>query len=237
MALQHKIFVSGSIGPVIFYERNGVPCARAKPTKVRQTKATKAASKEFGKAVRYSRILRDALQGIIPFPKDKSVMYRLNNALLDWLRASKDDHEVRIRLAKYFEKFEFNKESELSYRLRKNPLVSFETPGIILVNIPAFLPKSDIAAPNNTRSVAWEITAVSCNTNSELPWRYSTRLEMNYDTNPIPGQEIKIPFKINSNDLVLVVISLKYTAMRNEKLAVVSEPRWLPAGVVAATYS
>ena len=55
MALQHKAFVTSSAGNVIFYEFRGKPCARAGPTRVRQTKATKSVATLFGKVARYSK--------------------------------------------------------------------------------------------------------------------------------------------------------------------------------------
>lgn len=77
-----KVFASGTIGNVIFYERLGTACARSKPATVRQTGATQAAAEVFGRAKRVSRQLREGLNGVLPNAKAREVMYVTDKAVV-----------------------------------------------------------------------------------------------------------------------------------------------------------
>ena len=238
MALQHKTFVTGSLGNIIFYEFRGKPCARARPTKVRQTKATKAVAGLFGKAARYSKILRRGLKETLPFPKDKPMMYRLNKVLLDWLRQSMKNKTELNPTMKYLSVFEFNEESELIPKFKKKPVVDFTKRGKITLTIPALTPNPDLSAPTYTKSIGWTITAVSCNTKSQrdIPKTHPTYLEMEYSNSLVETQQIELPFTISSGDIVLVAISLRYRATRKGSVVEITDKGWLPAGVVGAMY-
>ncbi|MBB1286923.1 hypothetical protein HRH25_21250 [Flavisolibacter sp. BT320] len=86
MARIDKIFASGTIANVIFYERNGKPCARSRPARVRQTTATKASANWFGLAKTASRLLRQTLAGFIPRYRSRALMYRVDAGLLAWMQ-------------------------------------------------------------------------------------------------------------------------------------------------------
>ena len=238
MALQHKTFVTGTLGNIIFYEFRGKPCARTKPKKVRQSKASKAVSVLFGKAASYSKILRRGLKETLPFPKDKPMMYRLNKVLLDWLRKSKNNGTDLNPNMKYLSVFECNEESELIPKFKKRPVVDFTKQGRIIVDIPTLTPKPDLSAPTYTKSIAWTITAVACNTKSqrEIPRTYTTNMEMEYADTLVEAQQIELPFTITSGDIVVVAISLKYSATRKGSVVEITDKGWLPAGVVGAMY-
>lgn len=85
MARINKIFASGTIANVIFYELHGKPCARSRPARVRQTTATKGAANRFGRAKTASRLLRQALAGLIPEYRSRALMYRADAGLLAWI--------------------------------------------------------------------------------------------------------------------------------------------------------
>jgi len=242
MARQFKTFVTGAIGPVIFYEWRGIPCARAKPTKVKQTKATKARAKEFGRAVRYSRLLRERLSISIPSYKDKPMMYRLNNALLQWVRTSDGDKALLAKNISALNGFEFYEDSELNKKLKVKAGVDFEDDKKIIVNIPALIPTSDIMAPKDTKTVEWTIGVARCKTNDlseqgndPVPY-FKTKFEMDYSATAVKAQKIEIPFTSIATDIVLVVISLRYNVQKGLNLIQSRDKKWLPAAIVGAYY-
>ena len=241
MARVSKNNLKGPLGNLVFYESRGLSLARRRPDRVKQTKATKSAAKDFGRAVRYSRLIRDSLTGLID-PKDKPMMYRLNNELLQWLRESKGDGPMMSQHILRLEGFEFNEDCFLRRRLKVEPVVDFNTSGKILVNIPAMKPSPDIIAPRDTESIEVNIMALRCNTRgkpaiyTDPPEEYMLVHNINYNNTPIPTQQLELPFRSIPGDIVLVVMGLKYFMMKQNKLVQVVEKRWLPAGVVGVSY-
>ena len=241
MARVIKNYFKGRIGNLIFYEVRGVAYARVRPGRVKQTKATKAAARDFGRAVRYSRLIRDSLTGVIE-PKEKSMMYRLNNELLQWIRESKGDGTMMKQEILRLVSFEFNEDSYLSRRLKFEPLVDFSSDGKIIVKIPAFKSSPDIIAPRDTESIELNIMALRCNTRdkpaiyTDPPEEYQVVHKLDYNNTPIPAQSFEIPFRTIRGDIVLVVMGLKYFTMKQKKQVQVMEKRWLPAGVLGAWY-
>ena len=86
MARIKQVFASGTIANVIFYQFNGKPCARSRPARVRQTTATQKESKLFGSAKTLSRLLRQSLEGLLPHYRSKTVMYRVDKGVMQWMR-------------------------------------------------------------------------------------------------------------------------------------------------------
>jgi hypothetical protein len=233
--------IAGTISNVIFYEFRGKQVIRSKPLRVKQTKASKAAAKDFGRAVRYSRIIRNSLDRVID-PKDKPMMYRLNNELLQWLRDSKDDSKTMAANILRLESFDFNGESYLGRCLRFKPLADFSVKGKIFVDIRALKPSPDIIAPRDTKNIEWNIMAIRCNTGNR-PSRstdpiteYMMEFNMDYNSTLIPAQRLELPFQTLTGDIVFVVIGLKYFVMKQKKLVPVEEKKWLPVGLVGAWY-
>lgn len=72
----------GRVGNMIGYKRNGVYYMRSVPEKVTQTKATKKAANNFGKASNKGGLIRNALKPHLDVICDKSHVYRLNSKLI-----------------------------------------------------------------------------------------------------------------------------------------------------------
>src|SRR5687768_17723317 len=108
MAIQNTSYVKGTVGQIIFYEFRGKPVLRTKPSKVRQTKATKASAKEFGRAVRYSKEIRWELTPLVNVSDDRSLMYRMNSVLLKWLIQGKEDDNQLPKNIEGFDDFQLN---------------------------------------------------------------------------------------------------------------------------------
>ena len=229
MALQKTVFVTGKLANIIFYEFRGTPCGRTMPAKVRQTKATKASAKQFGKAATLSKLLRQLLTPVLPDPLNKKMMYRLNATLAKWLRSDKSNAGLS-----HLEGFEFNVEALIKEIVRKSISIDWTTKGKVILKMPDLVPVRDIAAPFNTRELHWQIMVVSI-THKERPSirnSYTSSINMAYDSEPRAAENLSIPFIINSGDLTVVAVALQYTSERKGELVIVGDKRWKPANIL-----
>lgn len=83
MAKQTGLFkFTGKLDNVIGYRRNGAHFFRSMPTTVRQTTATRQASRNFGIASRRGKLVRRAFAGQLDVRSDGTLVNRLNKALI-----------------------------------------------------------------------------------------------------------------------------------------------------------
>ncbi|MGO4293080.1 hypothetical protein [Chitinophaga sp. RAB17] len=91
MAKQMSILpFTGKLGPLIGYKRNGQYFLRSMPESVRQTTATRRASRRFGIASRKGAFIRHAFYGHLDIHCDGAHINRLNKLLI----AAGDHHEA-----------------------------------------------------------------------------------------------------------------------------------------------
>jgi len=237
MARQKKVILSGRIANVIFYEFRGKPCARATPARVKQTKATKASARQFGKASCMSRLLRSGLDSVLPDPKDKPMMYRLNNALLQWLLNYKPARNKLTTDLPFIDQFEFNEESLLSERLKLPLTIDWTKPGKIILDIPKLNPRRDITAPAYTETVHWKIAVTSCSDDlTAVPRKYTTAVDMEYNDKLITVKRITLPFNVQKDEITVVAVGLNYEAAKRGSLQLVRDKQWLPVGVIGGCF-
>jgi len=231
MALQKTVFVTGKLANIIFYEFRGTPCGRTMPAKVRQTKATKASARQFGKAATLSKLLRQLLTPVLPDPLNKKMMYRLNATLAKWLRRDKSNAGLS-----HLEGFEFNMEALLKEKVRKSLSIDWTTKGKVILKMPELVPVRDIAAPVNTRELHWQIMVASISHNKIPTVRnsYTNSINMVYYNEPRAAENLSMPFVINSGDLAVVAVALQYTSERKGDLVIVDDNRWKPAMILGS---
>lgn len=234
MARITKVFTSGAIGPVITYEYRGKPCVRAKPEVVKQTKATKASAMSFGLASRMSRLLRQGLHPILPDPKSKDLMYRLNSCLFKWIEAGKPNPVLTVSDPLAINSFECNLQSELSSHLKVKPIVEWKSNKVIVL-IPTFIPTDLINAPANTKMVHLAVCMAGCSfSDSDQAWNAETTIDIPYTNQELPLQEIELPFRKEGQSMTIVAIGVTYTILKKGKSIRSDDKKWLPCAVVGA---
>src|SRR5688500_15980248 len=78
MATQTGIIrLRGKVGELVYYERNDKDVARSLPVSVKQTEATKKASKDFGKSSSATALIRRAFKPLIKRYADVNFIERL----------------------------------------------------------------------------------------------------------------------------------------------------------------
>lgn len=239
MAKTGAIPLKGKISNLVFYEFRGIPCVRTTPSKVRQTKATKASAKIFGMAVSMSASLRWGLKSFLPVDKGRKIMYRLNTALLQWLKLYEPEADRGLSTdLKEINEFEFCEDCSIFLRLRVRAQVDWSKSGPAVIRIPALIPTRDIAAPAGTQAVLWSIALASCTVSESSTARQQAAInfETPYNEEKIATRQIELPFKLNPGELAIAAVSLQYRIAKGSGSSIVSNPKWLPSGIVASAY-
>ena len=231
MAKQEIAFANGRIGNIVFYRLNGTGYARTAPRKYKQSKATKQSAKDFGRAAQLSKYLRYSLRSALTDYKNREIIYKMNAALLKWLRQERPD-DVNSSI----DTVEFNDKSEFSSRFRKELLVDFNTKGKVMINIPRLKIPDDIAAPSNTTSVRLDIAIAGCMLKEPQPTETaSTSIKILYKDGSITAAvEKELKFNCKAGSINVVAVSLHYFIKEEGHETEVINDRWTPAAIIAA---
>lgn len=145
--------LTGSIQGLVFREVGDINVVQSKPTRVRQTEATKKASSDFGRASSLTKKLSEGLQNIFFSYYDKKMYNRLRGtvykALLENHSAPKGEKEFWEGDPTLLNNFEFNTASLFSHYARLVITCSATTGKKVTVGVKAFDPKVHIKWPEN----------------------------------------------------------------------------------------
>ncbi len=138
---------TGKLGNVIGYRRNGAWYMRSLPEKVRQTTATRQASRNFGIASRKGKLIRQAIVPHLDIFPGGTMGNCLNKALI---HAGKNLHSL--------EGFRFNSHCGVEKFFSQRPVIS---PGGIL-QIPAqSLPEQEAGATLEIKAIAVRVDFIT----------------------------------------------------------------------------
>ena len=235
MARQSNSLVSGQLGPVVYYVKDGAGFVRLRAKKVKQSKATKESATLFGKSRTIGRLLRGEIVAALPGLVNNEIKNRFDNAVFQWLRV--EDLGGKREKVEYLDGLEINQRTELHSRFRKKFDVDFNEKGKLQITMPGFQIPLDIAAPAGTTELQWHVLVTSCNLkNSSIIFSAHKHLEIPFTKSMVPEQRHDFDFKLTKNTLTIVAVALRYLAPRKGKLVVVAEPTWLPTAVVGTYY-
>ncbi|MEZ2446188.1 hypothetical protein AB6805_30960 [Chitinophaga sp. RCC_12] len=108
------ISFTGKLGNLIGYRRNGQYFVRTMPETVRQTAATRHASRDFGIASRKGKLIRQAVTPHLDINRDGSLVNRLNKTLIS---AGKDQLQMLTG-------FRFNRHAGVEQFFCQQPVIS-----------------------------------------------------------------------------------------------------------------
>jgi hypothetical protein len=229
-----KVFASGTIGNVIFYERLGTACARSRPATVRQSVATKAAAGVFGRAKSISRQLREGLAGLLANPRAKEVMYVTDKAVATWLRTA--DLASSNVIEPPLSNIEFNSKTSIHERFKKQIGVDWSAADYVKINIPRFDPLQAITAPVNTISVSLQLAVSASSLSGSYVEGSETAVNIDYVKGNMPAKEIQLSFTTSPGCIYLVVAALKYMVINKGIKETVQAEQWLPVSVIGGYY-
>ena len=236
MAIVKDVFVSGTIGNLIFYHRMGKNCVRVKRTHLKQTAATKVRGINFGIASRACKGLRSGLKAAMPLPKDRSLQGRFCGAIAKWIGQSAIDEILSTDKIPFVSTFPFTKEQSFGERF-KAPLTINQQDDIIAVHIDAFTPTIQISAPAGTSLVTLIISVAGCLLKTGDPLGNATHtIEIPYNNTPIPVQILEFHVATPAGSLTVTAARLIYKKFQYNAWGDMNNKAFLPAGVIDARY-
>ena len=241
MATQKGKFFSVLIGNYILYELNGVQCVRSKPARktMKQTRPTKAAAKQFGRASSMSARLRSGLSLLLQDINQGDVMYRFNHVMQQWLQNGSPGTGTATGGFSFIDRFQFNSKTSLAEKLVVPLSVDWDQPKKIVISIPKLVPTRDIGAPAYTETVQWMFAMASCTVqqHSSLVWQNQNTIEMKYTEKAIAADKIELQTRLKPGELSVVALSLRYIITAKGKTVVQGDEQWMPAGIIGSYYA
>jgi hypothetical protein len=240
MAKHTNTHPSGRLSNTIYYILNGQLCSRSMPGKVRQTKATKESAKAFGKAVQVAKMLRWGLKAFLADNEDRRVQYRIDNAVMKWLRHGRPVGPNEELIPDPWEelfRFQFNPKTALDFRVKVPITVDWSNPQQAVLHLPEMNPKKQIMAPANTRLLHWMITLTGTTiAHPERTQSYDARFDMLYRNETIPARQILMPCALVPDSLTVVAVWVRYSVEVRRSLKMCPDDPWTPAAIVDAHY-
>lgn len=229
MARQLNINLSGAIANIIMYERNGQHYARTRPSKVRQSKATRSAAAQFAIANKISAALRAGLGIALPDRNKNELRSRLISPILRWVRSQKDP-EKSVDLP-FITGFQFNAETSIKDRLKKLPVIAWNR-NEILLNF-SLVPAKDILVPAGAIKVHFQVVATcfSAREPKKNAGNHIAEFSIDYSTTRTE-RIIEIPFALKKGELAVIMLTIRY----DSKQKIVSDKRWLPSGIIGSCF-
>jgi hypothetical protein len=236
MAKVTDVFVSGSVGNLIFYRRMGKNCARLKRVHLRQTVATKKRGVNFGVASRAGKALRSGLRAAMPIPTDRNMQNRFSGSIAKWIGLSDIDKLLPDEKVPFVSGLAFTKEQPFGERCKVPVTISQPHENTISVSIEAFVPALKISAPAGTQWITWIISVSACHLENGRPSGSGTRqLEISYNDFPVPAQVLE--FEVGApGSLIVTAARLIYKKWQNNSWVAINKEAFMPAGVIDARY-
>ncbi len=209
MAKQADTAITGTFNNLIYYKWRDVYCVRVKGNTGKQAPVAIQQAGILGKASGISAKLRALLKPVIPYPKDRKLMYRMNNAIQQWLRAADLKNAAPINEIAGLNGFSFFGNPELTNGFRAAMPVSKTADGNLSIYIPAFDSPNPISPLPFSGNIRLHIMAASCNVNdNSYTNSHEILLDIPYYGIPIPPQQIPIPLQTLPGNLTVVALNI-----------------------------
>ena len=234
MALQMETYLSGRINNVVFFKRAGTYMARSLPATVKLSAATKVCNGNFGVASACGKSLRQLLQPVLPFSKDRRMQIRFSGAIAKWLGAANAATIPPVTIIPFVNQFRFTDCPGVAERWKLGLLVEQPAANTITLHIPAFIPTQTITAPAHTVAVTCTISVAGCMLMNAAPTgSHTTTIEIPYADTLIPAQTIQWPLPAPAGAVIIVAVALRYRLANG---GYCSTAAFLPASVIDARY-
>ncbi len=198
---------------VIYYKSKGRHLVRTKGKTGTQGQEAKIQAAILGKAAAVSAKLRKAFMPLLPDPKNRKLMYRLNNALQKWLRSDPLKVHTPVNHIPSLVGFSLNEVNPLGTVFYTALPVTRTGDGQLLLQIPAFDSPNPIAPLPFNGQIAVKVMAVTCHlVNTEDVSQFETTLNIFYTGDPVPAQELLLPVQTGEGKLSVVAISVNGSA-------------------------
>lgn len=189
MALQRSIITfTGKLGEMVGYERKGKYYLRAASGKIRQTAATRRASRRFGACSRKAKLIRYAFYPALDIRPDSSHVNRLNKLLIE---AAGDYTAI--------EGFRFNQDAGINRFFTAAPVLSNK--GIL------HIPAQDIIAHSGLTALEVKVIAAHIDLNRQCVTGSDTVVIIMDPGRPFPGTSI--PFNVAGEGTLILTVQVR----------------------------
>jgi hypothetical protein len=237
MAKVTDVFLSGTIGNMVFYRRMGTNCTRSRALHVNQSEATKIRSANFGIAARAGKTLRSGLTPSMPNATDRSMQSRFSGAISKWLGTSGIDELAATDAVPYISELEFTKGQPVTQRFKVPLTISVPQPNAVTISIDTFIPSKQIVAPAGTGLVTLVISVAACLLKTSEPTGSETHaIDIPYNDTPVAAQVLQFPVNTPSQSLVVTAARLIYKKFECNTWVNMNKEAFMPAGVIDARY-
>jgi hypothetical protein len=211
MAKEINMQFSGRIGSVIGCLRDGKYYYRSVPEKVRQTKATRLSSNNFGLASKAGKMIRRYLAASIPNATDRHMHKRLAGSIANWLGLFKGLPPQPTAEIPFVHHFNFNPETKLAERWKIALNFQQVIPGLAELHIPPFVPVNDVIAPTGTTHLEFCINAVAVRLGDDTIYG-SSSFSITMPYNPVlqDAQQVALPLETRAGNLLVVALQLRF---------------------------
>lgn len=235
MAINKGGHLSGMIGPVVLYYRNGKEIIKSKGRKVKQTDPTKASAKSFGKIKGISSWLRAGLSRVLPSYLSMPVMYAMDRAVGNWYR-----HQLPALTASstgfaHFVSLQLNSEaspSPLTF-LGAEPEVEWNNAEEIAVQLPS-IDTASVVLPKGATAMAFTLVVTGSGISDPRDSRHAKMLRVEKEITPagVDASTLLLGFKQAADSLYLAFLQIAYKV----GITWLEEDRWKPLLLVGSCY-
>ncbi|HMJ47954.1 MAG TPA: hypothetical protein VK498_11535 [Ferruginibacter sp.] len=217
MARQINTRIIGTFNGVIYYKWRNDYYLRIKGNTGRQAPVAKTQSHILGQAAAVSARLRACFSTMLSKPTNRGLMYRLNNALQQWLRTGGSASAMPVNDIASLNGFSFRKGiSPLTIKLGRRQ------DGGLSLYLPAFDSPNPISPLPFKGRIQLSVIIASCSlTNRSEVNMFETSLDISYNGIPIPEQELQLPLPAKPGCITVAAVSINKQA----------------AGIVGALYN
>jgi hypothetical protein len=193
--------------PVIIYKWKGINCKRIKGNTGKQAPVAKEQASILGKASGISARLRAAFKTILGEPTNREMMYRLNNALQQWLRTGAANNTEPVDSLPSLDGFSFYGKAD-----NRNPLTVITmgrgTDGMAFLQIPAIEDPAIINGSPFYSPLRIEICVACCDLSDIANTvGFETKITITSNEIPVSSQEIGIPLLSGTGRLVVAAVA------------------------------
>jgi hypothetical protein len=232
MAKQTEIYLNGRVDNLVFYTAGGQKLVRSMPAMLKQTSNTRTRSRNFGLAATAGRILRNQLEPVLPFPKDKKMQSCFSGVISRWLGLS-DINSLPPQTPEALIGFSFNPKVAFTDRC-KISFTIIKQAEEMQIALPEFIPAEVFAAPAGTQQVQLSFSLAGCGLQQGgLRNGVMQQLVLTYNDQPQPAQTLILPAITERDTLLILVISIRFI---NEQGKADNREVFLPAAVLWAAY-
>jgi hypothetical protein len=213
-----KNTISGKIENVVYYTVGDKQFVRIKARKVKQSKATKVRSHNFGVASAAGRVLRA----------------QLKQAIAKWLQRYAVAEIPSAEKLPFLHNFCFSKEKGMDIRCRIPMLVEQGSDELITIAVPAFIPTRDISAPARTVAIKLTLSVAGVNLDKGLSTGSETiGLHLDHNNETVAAQTLNFHVPVLPGTLLVTVGSMEYILNDGD---VCSKEAFMPCSVMDARY-